>query len=232
MAYKKVSTAAVPKGGLILFQSETNPLYTTKIAQFVVTPGSLFPITNIVVTLPDGTDKTLTSVSAATNLATLQPLLKAEMKTLGYEVSENLDVDAELRSVDISGQTLTIHSELVFKSINSAGVVSFTKKATRAGKVEKKVTQVTHATPQVFIINGVTRSIAQTWTYGVTADATVKGHIETGLAAEISAGTVISVAVLGNGASFDITIVCLVGTTISLNGVTMLNGVTSPHFTA
>lgn len=232
MAYKKVSTAAVPKGGLILFQSETNPLYTTKIAQFVVTPGSLFPITNIVVTLADGTDKTLTSVSAATNLATLQPLLKAEMKTLGYEVSENLDVDAELRSVDISGQTLTIHSELVFKSINSAGVVSFTKKATRAGKVEKKLVQATHASPNVFIVNGTTRSDAHAWTYGSTTPAQVKGYIETVLATEISAGTVISVAVADTGASYDVTIVCLVGTTISLNGVTMLNGVTSPHFTA
>lgn len=232
MAYKKVATAAVPKGGLILFRSETDPLYTTKTAQYVVTPGSLFPITNIVVTLPDGTDKTLTSVSAATNLATLQTLLKAEMKTLGYDVSENLDIEAELPSVGISGQTLTIHSELTFKSINSAGVVVFTKKATRAGKVEKKVTQVTHSTPQVFIVNGVTRNSANTWTYGVTADATVKTHIEAALATEISEGTVISVAVLGNGVSYDITIVCLVGTTISLNGVTMLNGVTSPHFTA
>lgn len=232
MAYKKVATAAVPKGGLILFRSETDPLYTTKTAQYVVTPGWLFPITNIVVTLPDGTDKTLTSVSAATNLATLQTLLKAEMKTLGYDVSENLDIETELPSVGISGQTLTIHSELTFKSINSAGVVVFTKKATRAGKVEKKLVQTTHASPNVFIVNGVTRSIAQAFTYGTTTPSQVKGHIETGLATEISAGTVISVAVADTGASYDITIVCLVGTTISLNGVTMLNGVTSPHFTA
>lgn len=232
MAFKKVSTENVPAGGLVLFRSETDPTYTKKVAQFVVTPGSLFPITNIVVTDDNGNDVTITSVSAATNLATLQPLLKAALKNLDYAMAENFKVQDELPSVGISGQTLTIHSEITFKSINSAGVVSFTKKATRAGKVEKKIVQATHASPNVFIVNGVTRSDAHAWTYGTTSAATVKGYIETVLATEISAGTVLSVAVVDTGAAYDVTIVCLVGTTISLNGVAMLNGVTSPHFTA
>lgn len=232
MAFKKVSTADVPAGGLILFRSETDPAYVKQVARYEVTPGSLFPITNIVVTPDDGVDVTITSVSAATDLATLRPLLKAALKSLDYAVSENIGVDEELVSVDISGQKLTVHSELTFKSINSAGVVSFTKKATRAGKVEKKLVQATHASPNVFIVNGTTRSDAHAWTYGTTSTATVKGYIETVLATEISAGTVISVAVADTGAEYDVTIVCLVGTTISLNGVTMKNGVTSAHFTA
>ena len=79
-------------------------------------------------------------------------------------------------------------------------------------------------------VNGTNRSDAHAWTYGTTSTATVKGYIETALATEISAGTVISVAVADTGTQYSVTIVALSGTTIMLNGASFTQSNCKPYF--
>lgn len=228
---KKVAvTGKAPKGGVVMFETETGCPTSLKTCEYSVTPGSLFPITNVVVTLADGTDKTITSVSAATDQASLATILKTEMEALGYQFTEAFGNVSDLPSVKVSGQTLTIYSELVFKSINSAGVVNFTAKCTRKGKCTFTRSTGTVANP-VINVNGTNRSIAQTWTYGSTSAATVKGHIETALAAEISAGTVLTVTVTETGTAYKIDIVALTGTIILFNTASFTQSGCTHHFT-
>lgn len=229
---KKVAvTGKAPDGGVVMFETETGCPTSLKTCEYSVTPGTLFPITNVVVTLADGTDKTITSVSAATDQATLATILKAEMETLGYQFTEVFGNVSDLPSVKVSGQTLTIYSELVFKSINSGGNVNFTAKCTRKGKCTFTKTTGSTTNPTIITVNGVARSDAHAWTYGTTAVNTVKGYIETALAAEISAGTVISVAVSDTGTQYKVEIVALTGTVILLNGAAFTQSGCTHHFT-
>jgi len=84
-------------------------------------------LTSITVTKDDGTDVVITAVSAATNQSTLAAILKTEVAKLGYVFSEDYGLNKEYVSVAISGQTLTVKSELTFKSMVAAsGSPSFT----------------------------------------------------------------------------------------------------------
>lgn len=228
---KKVAvTGAAPASGIFMFVTEQGVAHSLVTGEYKVTPGSLFPITSITITKDDGSDVVLTSVSAATDAATLSTLLKAELLKIGYNFSETVGLNNELPSVGISGQTLTIYSELTFKAINSAGSVSFTKKTTRKGKCDFVKTTGSTTNPTVINVNGTNRSDAHVWTYGTTSTATVKGYIETALATEISAGTVISVAVADTGTQYSVTIVALSGTTIMLNGASFTQSNCKPYF--
>jgi hypothetical protein len=226
---KKVAvTGAAPASGIFMFTTEQGVPHTLVTKEYKVTPGSLFPITSITITKDDGSDVVLTSVSAATDAATLSTLLKAEMLKIGYNFSEVVNLWPELPSVNISGQTLTIISELTFKAINSAGSVSFTAKSTRKGKCDFTKTSGTQAAP-IININGTNRTVAA-YTMGTDSAATVKTRIETGLATEISAGTVLSVAVTSDGILYTIVLTCLAGTTAMLNGVSFTQSNCKPYF--
>lgn len=228
---KKVAvTGAAPDSGIFMFVTEQGVAHTLTTAEYKVTPGSLFPITSITITKDDGSDVVLTSVSAATDAATLSTLLKAELLKIGYNFSEVVGLYPELPSINISGQTLTIISELTFKAINSAGSVSFTKKSTRKGKCDFTKTTGSTTNPTVITVNGTARSDAHAWTYGIATPANVKGYIETALATEISAGTVLSVAVSDTGTQYSIVIVALSGTTILLNGASFTQSNCKPYF--
>jgi len=235
MIKKVASTGVAPKGGITFFETELGVATTLATAEYSVTPGSLFPITSITVTKTDGTDLVITAVSTATDEATLATILKTELNKIGYDFTENFGTKKALPSVKVSGQTLTIISELTFKSINSAGSVNFTKKAVQRGKCSfVHETGTTPTASQIITVNGVDRTEAHVWTYGTTSAATVKGYIETALATEISAGTVLSVAVALTGTKYAVTIVALSGSTIELNGTAFTQAASScvPHFTA
>lgn len=226
---KKVAvTGAAPASGIFMFVTEQGVAHSLVTGEYKVTPGSLFPITSITITKDDGSDVVLTSVSAATDAATLSTLLKAELLKIGYNFSETVGLYNELPSVGISGQTLTIYSELTFKAINSAGSVSFTKKTTRKGKCDFTKTSGTQAAP-IININGTNRTVAA-YTMGTDSAATVKTRIETGLATEISAGTVISVAVTSDGTLYTIVLTCLSGTTAMLQGASFTQSNCKPYF--
>jgi len=228
---KKVAvTGKAPATGISFFETETGYPTVLKTCEYSVTPGSLFPITSITVTLPDLTTSVITAVSAATNEATLSTILRTELMKLGYEFSETYGLDNNLPAVKVSGQTLTIISELVFTSINSAGSVSFTAKCTRLGKITNTKVVGTSTSPTI-TVNGTARSVA-TFTMGTDSAATVKTRIETGLATEISAGTVISVAVTSDGTNYTIVITALAGTVMLFNGVSFAQTNPLPYFKA
>lgn len=229
---KKVAvTGAAPTKGIVQFASEVGVDTTLAAAQYSATPTTLLPLTSITVTKPDGTDVVITAVSAATNEATLSTILRTELNKIGYELSEIYGVEPALPSVKISSQTLTVISELTFKSmVASSGSPNFTKKSTRAGKSTMYKTTGSTTNPTVLTVNGTARSDAHAWTYGTTSTATVKGYIETALATEITAGTVISVAVADTGTQYGITIEALAGTTILLNGTSFTQTAVDPYW--
>lgn len=230
---KKVAvTGKAPANGITFFETETGNPTTLKTVEYSVTPGTLLPITSVTVTLPDLTTATIAIGAGGTNEATVSTILKAELMKIGYNFTEDFGLEPSLPSLKISGQTLTIISELVFTSINSGGSVSFTAKPTRLGKAT--FTKLTGSTtnPTVLNVNGTNRSDAHAWTYGATSTATVKGYIETALATEISAGTVLSVAVADTGTQYSVTIVALTGTTVLLNGVSFTQSNPVPYFKA
>lgn len=229
---KKVAVGgAAPASGITFFETELTLPSTLTTSEYTVTPGSLFPITSITVTKRDGVDVVITAVSTATDEPTLAAILKTEVMKLGYNFTENFGIKKELPSVKISGQKLTIISELTFKSIDSAGSVSFTKKSTQSGKCTFTRETASTTNPTVITVNGTARSDAHAWTYGTTSTATVKGYIETALAAEITAGTIISVAVTDTGVKYKVAIDAVPGTSILLNGVALTQSNCGPYFT-
>ncbi|MEP7197275.1 MAG: hypothetical protein ABI851_12205 [Saprospiraceae bacterium] len=230
---KKVAVGgAAPKGGIVMFETETGCPTSLKTCSYEATPATLFPLTSLTVTLKDGTDKVLTSVSAATDQATLGALLKTEMLALGYAFSEAFQ-DNLPASVTVSGQKLTIVSELVFKSmVASSGSPNFTAKCTQKGSCVFTKSTGSLTSPVKITVNGVERSNANAWTYGTTSTATVKGYIDAALAAEITAGTIVSTAVADTGTQYKVTIVALTGTSILLNGGSFIQSDCAPYFTA
>lgn len=232
---KKVAVGgASPKGGIRMYASEVETRTDLAPAEYTVTPTTLLPITSITVTKLDGTDVTLAIGSGATNEQTLITILRNKLLEIGYEMSEIDGLDSNLPSVKISGEKLTIISELTFKSIDSGGSANFTKKATRKGKATYYKTSGTTADAATITVNGTARAVSGAWTLGTTNAATVKSQIETALSAEITAGTVISVAVVvpAGNTEYQITIVCLTGTTLQFNGVSFAQSGTVSHWVA
>jgi len=226
---KKVAvTGAAPGKGIEFFASEVGVDTTLATAEYSVTPGTLLPITSITVTKQDATDVTIAIGSGGTDEKTVSTLLLAGLRAIGYDYTEGFGIEPLLPSVKISGQTITIISELTMKSINSGGSVNFTKKATRAGKCTFTKTAGTLAAP-VINVNGTNRSVTA-WTMGTTSAGTVKTNIDTALAAEISAGTVISTAVTSDGVLYTIVITALSGTTILLQGSSFAQSNCLPYF--
>ncbi|NOT38072.1 MAG: hypothetical protein HOP11_11920 [Saprospiraceae bacterium] len=218
---KKVAVGGTsPKGGIKFYASEVETITSgLDPAQYTVTPGTLFPITSITVTKLDGTDATLTIGAGATNEQTLKSIFRTQLLAIGYDMAEIDGIDTNLPSVKVAGQKLTVLSELTMKSINSGGSVNFTKAATRKGKSTYTKVSGTTADAATIKVNGTARTVSTAWTVGTTSNAAVKSQIETALATEITAGTVISVTVTGT-TDYNIVIDCLAGTTLQFNNVT------------
>lgn len=229
MIKKAAIKGVAPNGGITFFESEINDKSTLAVKQYSATPTTLFPLTSITVTKTDGTTVVITSVSAATDEASLSSILKAEVKKIGYNFTEEFNLYKNLPSVKVSGQTLTVIGELTFTSMVAAsGSPSFTAKVTQKGSTDYTKTAGTLASP-VIKINGTNRAVTA-WTMGTTSAGTVKTNIETALATEISAGTVISVAVTSDGTLYTIVLTCLPGTTALLQGASFTESNTRPYF--
>ncbi|HNC36747.1 MAG TPA: hypothetical protein PLD32_09280 [Saprospiraceae bacterium] len=127
MIRKAAVKGAAPNSGIVFLETEINDKSTIVKKSYAATPTTLLPLTSITVTKDDGTDVVITAVSAATNQSTLAAILKTEVAKLGYVFSEDYGLNKEYVSVAISGQTLTVKSELTFKSMVAAsGSPSFT----------------------------------------------------------------------------------------------------------
>lgn len=227
---KKVAvTGAAPGKGIEFFASEVGVDSTLATAQYSATPTTLLPITSITITKQDATDVVIPIGAGGTDEKTVTSILRTALLAIGYDMSEPFGIDPLLPSVKISGETITIISELTFKSmVASSGSPTFTKKATRAGKCTFTKTAGTLAAP-VINVNGTNRSVTA-WTMGTTSAGTVKTNIETALAAEITAGTIISVAVTSDGVLYTITLTALSGTTILLQGSSFTQSNCLPYF--
>lgn len=219
MIRKVAVRGAAPGSGISFFETEIDDKSKLVLKEYTATPTTLLPLTSLTVTKPDGTDVVITGLSGGTTQALLAPILNAKMKELGYTFSEDFNLDKGFPSVTVSGEKLTIISELTFKSMAAAsGSPNFTAKSSYKGISDFTKTTGSTTNPTVITVNGTARSDAHAWTYGTTSTATVKGYIETALATEISAGTVTSVTVTDTGTQYKIVIVANVGTTIALNG--------------
>lgn len=127
MIRKAAVKGAAPSSGIVFLETEINDKSTIVKKSYAATPTTLLPLTSLTVTQDDGTDLVITAVSAATDQSTLAKILNTELKKIGYVFSEDYGLDKDQKSVTISGQTLTIKSELVFKSmVASSGSPTFT----------------------------------------------------------------------------------------------------------
>lgn len=127
MIRKAAVKGVAPVSGIVFLETEINDKSTIVQKKYEATPTTLLPLTSLTITKDDGTDVVITAVSAATGQSSLGAILKTELAKIGYVFSEDYGINKEHLSVEISGQKLTIKSELKFKSmVASSGSPTFT----------------------------------------------------------------------------------------------------------